>query len=77
MNLKPSKVQWLFKPRDLWIGVFWKRDIEYILLTDREYSVFSVYITFIPMFPILIEWADERQPVEEDIEFMFRKAVSE
>lgn len=75
----PDKVDVLFEPRDLWVGVYWNRDTEYVLLVDEDFEVFSMYITFIPMFPIFIQWRewDYQACNEADLEYQERKAQSE
>lgn len=40
----------LFEPRDLWIGVYWKKDCTHG----------HVYICLIPMLPILVTWLRRR-----------------
>lgn len=39
-------IRLLFDPRDLWIGLYWKRDCTHG----------CIYICILPMFPIQIRW---------------------
>ena len=47
---KKAGIWLLFEPRDLWIGVFWKRDCTHI----------HIYITVIPTLPVLITVVQSR-----------------
>ncbi len=46
--MKLELIRFQFEPRDLWIGVFWKK---YLLVGGR---MFRIWITIVPMFPLLI-----------------------
>lgn len=40
----------LFEPRDLWIGVFWNRIEEHLL----------IYVSIVPCFPLCFSWTRRR-----------------
>lgn len=42
----------IFEPRDLWIGIFWRR----VLLQVRNRWQYRAYVCLLPCLPIVIEW---------------------
>lgn len=44
MPRKRVEVRWLWEPRDLWVGVFWNRALDYLL----------VYVCLVPCLPLVV-----------------------
>lgn len=40
-----------FEPRDLWVGLYWKRDRNFV-----GAETLTVYVCLVPMFPIVLYW---------------------
>ncbi len=55
-------VRILFKPQDLWVGVFWNvTKHQYVMPTGNPAvrivaKEFSVYMCLLPCFPIRVRW---------------------
>ena len=51
-------LDWLFEPRDLWLGIFWDfADVEPVPSRDGRMTVFcdwqlSIYVCIVPVFPL-------------------------
>jgi hypothetical protein len=58
--MKRFTVRWEFKPQDLWVGVFWKR--EAVALDDGNgdsnfmHRRLDVWVCLLPMLPIHLTW---------------------
>lgn len=49
------QIWWHFEPRDIWIGVYWNRELDY---ADAGAQVWTneVYVCLLPMLPIRFMW---------------------
>ena len=45
-----SSIELKFVPQDIWVGVYWKRDVFY------EDAAWDVYVCLVPMLPIHFSW---------------------
>ena len=44
-----------FKPRDMWIGVYWRKTLECAIDLEVEIKVTDIWICIIPTLPIHIK----------------------
>ena len=44
-------IEWLYEPRDMWFGFFWKKEGKF----RNEFS-FEIYICIVPCLPIHVEF---------------------
>lgn len=60
MKLFGQKVRWEFKPQDMWVGVFWKRETKWDCDDNGNQFIDTVethlWITLIPMCPLHMSW---------------------
>jgi len=64
MKLRILRTRWMlnniriyFEPRDIWVGVYWNKDCDWIL---------SVYICILPLLPIRLYFMKAHETYYED-----------
>lgn len=50
-----------FKPRDLWIGVYWEREERLFI-----WNLYNVWICLIPTLPIHVSWGKRIRRSDDD-----------
>jgi hypothetical protein len=58
------KIRVKFEPRDLWVGIFWRREVreDYFRPANGAFGIqqrpdgFSVFVCVVPCFPIVLRF---------------------
>lgn len=47
-------LQW--EPRDLWVGVFWKKQFWFSDTMESSGNSMYIYVCILPCFPVCLQW---------------------